>query len=193
MHGPRLPLRPKSHQQQAKQATNSDNQQSLPQGLASMRAKQAQHATAMPSGQENALFPSQLGSTTYMHASAAEQQPHASIDAVHAQHHQQSFAASDGVHAQHPQPPTQHSQPPAPDLQQPGGLHAGALLTSFRTDHLRPAANPMASQAHDLNGAVQRSLLGDERAASDAGPMPDAAHHSERPPRLGEAPSLQVH
>lgn len=153
-----------------------------------MQAKQAQHATAMPSGQENAVFPSQLGSATHMHASAAEQQPHASIDAVHAQHHQQSFAAGDGVHAQHPQPPAQHPQPPAPELQQPGDLHAGALPISSRTDHLHTAADPVASQTHDLNEAVQRLLLGDERTASDAGAMPGVAHHSERPPRLGEAP-----
>lgn len=214
-HGPRLPLRPKSLQQKRGQAVPSI----LPaksQASDSIRANLAHAVTALSSGQENSLLPLQLSPAEQGSAGQVYQPSPVSHQALHAYHsaplplHQQSqlqppehldAASQSSQERSHPyypaftgNPHTQGAPAALPHqqsyLQQPYAPGAAIPLgLSGNPDQHPLGDNSMASQAHGLAQGLQHSLLGDERSAGDAAPMPAGEQHSTHPARLGKTHS----
>lgn len=208
-HGPRLPLRPRKHQQKAQQPivqVKQADQLELPVCRSSMNCT-AQRATAMPSGQENSFSPNQIGSTygvqealAHQQADAFENPSHASRrdlpQASHQSHLQQPWHAYPSVQSSAYQTLHQSHTAAGPSSAAPHlghgqhSWHPQAMPLASQEGHSDAHANAgssMTSQADGMTMGLQHALLGDERSASDASLIPGVAMQAGHPPRLGKA------
>lgn len=205
LHGPRLPLRPKKQPPRSQQTTalSKHHHPAEQSGRSSgVKTDEAQYAASAPSGQENSPtgIPSNsssavrpiAGSPLYTQRGWVPSQPRNDP-------HQPVHTGMDSSASQ------QHPNTHVPKLygvpaQTPAAQHQSHLLQFWHTDSAVPLehaqerpgqvamdASSVAGQAGGATAGFRHAVMGDERSASNAGPVPAGFKPGEHKAVLGEA------